>query len=131
MNSAMTSGMRRVNSRRDPRRRVPAVTARKRGASSRIEKLGKNLTRDGWMWTEKLRLWDRGQREHLSELVREDLAGARKNDESGARLSQLEQVLLALEYVEATDRSAPGFTVYRGGIWEVSSGGLPGLGKRA
>lgn len=32
-------------------------------------------------------------------------------------------VLLAVDYVEATDNSAHGYTPYSGGIWEIKSGG--------
>lgn len=114
----------------DTGRRHPRETDSRRGARPRIEVLRNKLTPDGWMWTEKLRRWDRGQREQLSELIRGELVSAKKNRQT-ARFGLLEQVLLALEYVETTDRSSHGYTAYRGGIWEVRSGGLPGLGKRA
>lgn len=61
-----------------------------------------------------------------------DLLKAKKTPTTGARrISELEQVLLALDYAEATDNSAHGYTPYRGGIWEIKSGGLPGQGRRA
>lgn len=82
------------------------------------------------MWTEKISRWDPGQREQLRELVHKDLLRAKKNRDMAARISELEQVLLAVDYVEATDNSAHGYTPYRGGIWEIKSGGLPGQGKR-
>ena len=131
MSQAVMSGALRSRTSFEARCETHRTTEGKRGAQTRIAFLRERLNRDGWMWTEKLRLWDRGQREHLSELVREELSSARKNRQNGASLSRLEQVLLALEYVETTDRSTHGYTHYRGGIWEVSSGGLPGLGKRA
>ena len=106
--------------------------ARKRPKKPTVEQLRKQLTREGWMWAEKIRTWDPGQREHLRELVYKDLLKAKKTPTTGARrISELEQVLLALDYAEATDNSAHGYTPYRGGIWEIKSGGLPGQGRRA
>lgn len=95
------------------------------------EELRKKLTREGWMWVEKISRWDPGQREHFREIVHNDLLRVKKKRDLTARISELEQVIIAADYVAATDNSAHGYTAYRGGIWEIKSGGLPGQGKRA
>lgn len=104
---------------------------RKRPKKPTVAELRKKLTREGWMWAEKISRWDPGQREQLREMVHKDLLKAKKNRDMTARINELEQVLLAVDYVAATDNSARGYTPYSGRIWEIKSGGLPGQGRRA
>lgn len=99
--------------------------------TSSVRDLGRRMTNDGWIWTERVRSWDYGQREELTHILRREIAPTNVKRSTGAKLARIRQALLALEYVELTDRAPRGFTPYRGGVWKVESGGLPGMGQRA
>lgn len=102
-----------------------------REAESTLENLRRSLTPNGWMWAENLGRWDRGQREHLTHLIQWELSTFKKTPRTSAKHVRLEQALLALEYVERTDRSVDRGIYRHGGVRRVVSGGLPSLGKSA